>query len=73
MSIIMVDYEDAYKRADKFAEMSLKCAALAAKAADDKGMSEKLIDLSEKFKSLETDIRTGAEIWDDFYRRNVRL
>ena len=73
MSIIMVDYEDAYIRADKLFGMSAKCTELSAKLSDFPELAPKLSDFSERFAALSADIRKGADIWEDFYRNNIRL
>ncbi|MCD8099075.1 MAG: hypothetical protein LUE06_00645 [Oscillospiraceae bacterium] len=74
MSIIMVDCADGFKRADKLADYSARCAACAAALGEENTMlSAELIGVSQRLAQLGEDVRRGSEVWDDFYRRNVRL
>lgn len=73
MSIIMVDYEDAYERADRFGKMSEKCADFSETLKDEAGIAQRLEALSARFSSLSADIRRGADVWEEFYRTNIRL
>lgn len=74
MSIIMVDYEDAFRRADKLDEFRGKCAVCAAKLEQENSpLHENLSDITRRLAELSADVRSGGRVWDEFYRANVRL
>jgi|GEM_PF-4510892 len=73
MSIIMVDYEDAYRRADKLSGMGRQCAELSKKLSELPEAASALSDFSVRFAAISADVRKGADIWEDFYRNNIRL
>lgn len=72
MSIIIVDYEDAYERAEVFGRMSETMLEMS-KAIENDGIKSRMSDFSKTFAELQTDIRAGADVWEEFYRHNIRL
>lgn len=73
MSIIAVDCEDCYRRADKFAAMAKTCAGYADKLGAEGGdLAAGLRAEAEEFAALSADIRAATDVWTDFYTHNVR-
>lgn len=74
MSIIMVDCEDCYKRADRLLAASQKLEEYAGRLDDScQELKAGLLKQAEVFHKLKDDIYASTDIWTDFYKKNVRL
>ncbi|MCD8344134.1 MAG: hypothetical protein LUC19_07110 [Oscillospiraceae bacterium] len=74
MSIIMVDCADGFKRADKLADYSARCAACAAALGEENAMlSAELTGVTPPLAQPGEPVRRGSEGWDDFSRSKGRL